>query len=262
MIETQGIHRTAIVDDSAVIGEDVSIGAYSVIGPNVQIGARTRIAPHVVVTGPTRIGEDNEIYQFASIGERPQDKKYHGEDSTLEIGDRNMIRESVTINRGTADGGGVTRVGNDNWIMAYCHIAHDCLVANNTIFSNSASLAGHVEVDDYAILGGFSLVHQFTRIGAHCFSGFGSVISKDVPPYVNVSGNPAAPHGLNAEGLKRRGFSVEQLSAIKKAYKLLYKSGLRLEEAVGQISELAGDDASVKVFADFLTADSKRSIIR
>jgi len=191
------IDPRAVVDPSARLAPGVSVGAYTIIGADVEIGAGTTVGSHVVIKGPTAIGEENRLYPFSSIGDDPQDKKYGGEQTRLEIGDRNVIREYCTINRGTEQGGGVTRIGNDNWIMAYVHIAHDCLIANHTIFANNASLAGHVRVDDYAVLGGFTLVHQFCAIGAHSFSGMGSTLSKDLPPYVRASGNPAVPRGLN-----------------------------------------------------------------
>jgi UDP-N-acetylglucosamine acyltransferase len=255
------IHSTAIVDPSAVIADDVTIGAYSVIGADVEIGANTWIGPHVVINGPTTIGCDNRIFQFASVGEMPQDLKYHGEATRLEIGDRNTIREFATIHRGTVDDNGITSVGNDNLLMAYIHIAHDCRIGNNVIMSNNASLAGHVHVGDFVILSGFTLVHQFCSIGEHAFTGMGSAVSKDVPPYLMVSGNPSAPHGLNKVGLKRRGFSDEQLRNLTKAYKALYREGLILEEAKKRINELAEKHDEVKCFAAFL-ANSQRGIIR
>lgn len=256
------IDPTAIIDPSARIAEGVEIGPYAIIGPDVVIGEGTRIGPHAVVRGPSRIGRNNRIFQFAVVGEEPQDKKFRGEASVLEMGDDNVVREFATLHRGTADGGGVTRLGDDNLIMAYCHIAHDCLVGSHTIFSNNASLAGHVSVGDHAILGGFTLVHQFCRIGEHAFSGFSSVISKDVPPCVRVSGHPAAAHGLNVEGLGRRGFGDEQISALRRAYRILYKSGLRLDEAKGRLDEYCAEQPLIMPFRDFVLADSKRSIIR
>lgn len=255
------IHSTAIVDPSAKIGSGVTIGAYSIIGADVEIGTNTWIGPHVVVKGPTRIGSDNKIHQFASIGEDPQDLKYDGEATLLEIGDRNRIREFVTINRGTVSGGGVTRIGNDNLLMAYIHIAHDCRVGNHVIFSNNASLAGHATVGDYVILSGFTLVHQFCAIGEHAFTAMGSSISKDVPPYLMISGSPAAPHGINKVGLKRRGFTEEQLRNLTRAYKALYRQGLSLDEAKLKITEMAENQEEVKCFADFL-GQTTRSIIR
>lgn len=255
------IHPTAIIDPGARLGEGVSVGPYSVIGPDVEVGDNTWIGPHVVVNGPTRIGRDNRIYQFASLGESPQDKKYAGEPTRLEIGDRNVIRESVTINRGTVGGGGVTRIGDDNWLMAYIHIAHDCHVGNKTIFSNNASLAGHVTIGDWVILSGFTLVHQFCSIGDHAFTGMGSAIAKDVPPYLMVSGNPGEPHGINSEGLKRRGFSPESIRNLRNAYKVLYRSGLSLEEAKAELKRLAEQQEELRIFTAFLDS-SRRSIIR
>ena len=249
------IDPRAVVDPSAKVADDVTIGPFSVIGSDVEIGAGTWIGSHVVISGPTRIGCDNKFYQFSSIGEVPQDKKYHGEQSALVIGDRNVVREFCTLNRGE------TRIGDDNWIMAYVHIAHDCIVGDNTIFANNASLAGHVTVGNHAILGGFTLIHQFTAVGAHSFTGMGSVISKDVPPYVMVAGNPAAPFGLNTEGLKRRGFSSEVRSAIKQAYKLLYRSSKTTEEALEAMAALAGEYQEVAVFAEFLN-NTQRGVIR
>lgn len=255
------IDTRAVIDSTARIGKDVTIGPYSIIGPQVEIGAGTWIGPHVVINGPTRIGKENRIFQFASIGEIPQDKKFHGEQSRLEIGDRNTIREFTTINRGTNDGGGVTRIGNDNWLMAYIHIAHDCIVGNHTIFSNSASLAGHVRIEDYVILGGFTLVHQFCAIGQHAFTGMGSAIGKDVLPFVLVNGNPAQPHGLNSEGLKRRNFSKESLQALRDAYKLIYRSGETLEEVKVILREMAAVHSEVGVMLTFLE-NSQRGILR
>lgn len=255
------IHPTAIIDPLARLGEGVSVGPYSVIGADVEIGPRTWIGPHVVINGPCRIGADNRIFQFASVGEIPQDKKYEGEASTLEIGDRNVIREGATLHRGTGAGGGVTRVGNDNWLMAYIHVAHDCIVGDHIIMANSASLAGHVTVGDYAILGGFTLVHQFCTVGAHSFSAMGSAITKDVPPYTMVAGNPADPHGLNSEGLKRRGFSGESQRALRQAYKLLYRCGLTVDQALVEMQELAAQHPEVAQFQDFVRR-SKRGIVR
>jgi UDP-N-acetylglucosamine acyltransferase len=231
------IHPTAIVDSQAQLDDSVEVGAYSVIGPNVCIGARTRIGPHVVIEGDTTIGCDNVFYQFSSIGGAPQDKKYGGERTRLEIGDRNLIREFCTFNLGTAQDAGVTRLGSDNWILAYVHLAHDCQVGNHTIFSNNASLAGHVHVGDWVIMSGFSAVHQFCKIGDHAFVGMNTSLTQDVPPYVLVSGNPAAPHGINIEGLKRRGFTREQIGALRDAYKTIYKSGMTLDQAKAAIVE-------------------------
>lgn len=255
------IHTTAIIDSKAELGSNVTVGPYTVIGPDVVIGDDCWIGPHVVINGPTTIGKENRIYQFASVGEVPQDLKYAGEPTCLQIGDRNVIREYVTINRGTVSGGGLTRVGDDNLLMAYIHIAHDCSVGNNTIFSNNASLAGHVTIGDRVILSGFTLVHQFCSVGDHAFTGMGSAISKDVPPYLMVTGNPGHPHGINSEGLKRRGFSPKSIRAIKKAYKLLYRSGLQLERAKQEIAAMAEEVDELKVFSRFLE-NAQRSIIR
>lgn len=255
------IDERAIIDPRSRLAEDVTVGAYSIIGPDVEIGAGTWIGPHVVINGPTRIGRDNKFYQFSSIGEIPQDKKYAGEPTLLEIGDRNVIREYVTLNRGTVQGGGVTRIGDDNWIMAYVHIAHDCHIGNRTIFANAASLAGHVTVGDMAILGGFTIVHQFCRIGAHSFCAMGSAVNRDVPPYVMVSGHMAEPHGINSEGLKRHGFSREAIQQIRRAYKLLYKSKLRLEEAMEQVKLLAEECPEVRLLASFVE-ETARGIVR
>ena len=255
------IHATALIDPAAELAEDVRVGPYSVIGPQVTIGRGTVIGPHVVLKGPTTIGEQNQLFQFASIGDAPQDKKYAGEPTKLVIGDRNTIREGCTINRGTVQDEGVTRVGNDNWIMAYVHIAHDCVVGNEVILANNASLAGHVHVDDQAILGGFSGVHQFCRIGAHSFIGGFSAITRDVPPYMMVSGVPPEPRGINLEGLRRRGFSPEQIRAMKEAYRLLYRAGLRLTEAREQIAALADEHPELRLIVDFIDR-SERSILR
>jgi UDP-N-acetylglucosamine acyltransferase len=255
------IHPTALVHPGARLGAEVNIGAYSIIGEHVEIGDHTHIGPHAVITGHTRIGRDNRIFQFVSLGEEPQDKKYAGEPTRLEIGDNNVIREFCTFNTGTAQDTGVTRIGSDNWIMAYVHVAHDCVIGDHTIFANNASLAGHVSVQDYAILGGFTGVHQFCRIGAHVITGIASVIRQDIPPYITVAGSPAAPHGINSEGLKRRGYSTEAVSAIKRAYKTLYKSGLGLNDAQAAIAAEAGQHPELQPLADFL-AISGRGIIR
>jgi len=255
------IHATAVIDAAAELAADVTIGPYSVIGPDVTIGAGTEIGPHVVINGPTRIGRENRIFQFASIGEAPQDKKYAGEPTWLEIGDRNTIREFVTLNRGTVQDEGVTRIGDDNWIMAYVHIAHDCRIGNQTIFANNASLAGHVSVDDYAILGGFTLVHQFCAIGAHSLTAFGAGISKDVPPYVTVGGSPARPHGLNMEGLRRRGFSKDVRKRLKDAYRVLYRENLSLQDAITRLQSAATDCDELQLLVDFLGKQT-RGIVR
>lgn len=234
------IHPTAIIDPTAELAPDVQVGAYSIIGAGVRIDEGSIIAPHVVIEGPTHIGKRNHIYSFASVGAAPQDKKYQHEPTRLVLGDDNTIRENVTLNRGTVQDRGETVIGSRNWIMAGVHIAHDCVVGNDTIFANAVALAGHVVVEDYAILGGYSLVHQFCRIGEHSFCGMGSVINQDVPTYVTVSGNLARPHGINSEGLKRRGFSTEQILLIKRAYRTLYRSSTPLESAI--LSMLAQDD--------------------
>lgn len=255
------IHPTALIDPAAELAEDVRVGPYSVIEANVTIGAGTDIGPHVVIKGTTRIGSQNRIFQFASIGEEPQDKKYAGEPTSLEIGDRNTIREFVTINRGTAQDDGVTRLGDDNWIMAYVHIAHDCRIGNETIFANNASLAGHVSVGDYAILGGFTLVHQFCSIGAYSLTAFGSGISKDVPPFVTVGGTPARAHGLNMEGLRRRGFPEESRKALRRAYRTLYRESLSLQDALAALRKQAASCAEVAALVEFLEQQS-RGIVR
>ena len=255
------IHPTAIVDPGACIGSNVSIGAYSIIGPHVEIGDNTWIGPHVVINGHTRIGRDNRIYQFSSLGEVPQDKKYGGEETRVEIGDRNTFREYFTCNVGTVQDVGVTRIGNDNWIMAYVHIAHDCQIGNHTTFANNATLAGHVSIGDWVTLGGFTGVHQFCHIGAHVMTAISSVIVQDVPPYLLAAGNSAQPYGINVEGLKRRGFNAESITALKRAYRTLYKSGLMLEEAKVKLIEDANKAPDVQLFVDFLE-QSKRGIIR
>lgn len=255
------IHPTAIVHPDARLGADVDIGPYSIIGEHVEIGAGTQVGPHVVITGHTRIGEGNRIFQFCSLGEAPQDKKYADEPTRLEIGDHNVIREFCTFNIGTAQDVGVTRLGNHNWIMAYVHLAHDCQVGNHTIFANNATLAGHVQIGDYAILGGFTGVHQFCRIGAHVITGIASVVRQDIPPFLTVAGNPLAPFGINSEGLKRRGYSAEALSALKRAYKTLYKSGLSLADAQAAISAEAETHAELVPLAEFL-ASTGRGIVR
>ena len=255
------IHPTALIDPQARLGANVSVGAFSIVGADVEIGDNTWIGPHVVIEGPTTIGRDNRIWQYASVGAAPQDKKFHGENSRLVIGDRNVIREFVTFNRGTADGGGVTRIGNDNWLMAYVHIAHDCIVGNHTIFANAASLAGHVTVDDWVILGGFTLVHQFCQIGAHAFTSMGSIINRDVPPYVTVAGSFAEPKGINSEGLRRRGYDTARIMAIKRAYKTLYKSGFTLAEARGDRARAADGAPDVRLMLDFIER-SQRSLVR
>lgn len=255
------IHPNALVDPSATIDEGVTVDAFAVIGPDVTIASGTRIGPHTVIRGPTTIGRDNRIFQFASVGEDPQDMKYEGEVTRLEIGDRNRIREFTTIHRGTTQDAGTTIIGSDNLLMAYTHVAHDCRIGDHVILANAASLGGHVRVDDWAILGGFSIVHQFCSLGCHCFAGMGSVISKDIPPFVTVSGHPAEPHGINSEGLRRRDFSQERIARIKRAYKTLYHSGLSLADAKTALQKQGEHDADIRTMGDFL-ASSERSVIR
>lgn len=256
------IHPSAIIHPGANIGDNVEIGPFTLIDENVTIGDDTRIGAHVVIKGPTTVGRQNTIFQFSSIGDDPQDKKYKGEqDSILTIGDRNTIREFCTINRGTGDGGGVTRIGNDNWIMAYVHIAHDCIVGDHNTFANNATLAGHVHIDDHVILGGFTGVHQFCSLGRHCFTAISSVVVKDIPPYILVSGNTAKPCGLNREGLKRYGMAQSDIDALRKAYRIVYQDGLLLKDAQEKLDELATGSAEVAIFADFIRSSS-RGIVR
>jgi UDP-N-acetylglucosamine acyltransferase len=255
------IHPLANIDPGAKLGKNVQIGAYSIIGADVEIGNGTWIGPHVVINGPTRIGSDNRIYQFCSLGEGPQHLGYKGEPTWLEIGDRNIIREYCTFNRGTVAGGGVTRMGNDNFIMAYCHVAHDCRIGQRTIFANGTSLAGHVHVEDQVIFGGFTMIHQFCHVGAHSMTGINTVTFKDIPPYLLVSGNTAIPHGLNIRGLKRRNFSEQAIESLRQAYKLLYKSGLRLSEATEKIAQVADSSPEARHFLDFIR-QSERGIVR
>ena len=251
----------AIVSPRAHLAADVSVGPFSVIGPEVVIGPGTVIGPHVVINGPTTIGADNRIFQFASLGDAPQDKKYHGEPTRLEIGDRNVFRENTTANRGTTHDRGVTRIGHDNLFMAYSHIAHDCMVGSNTVFANCAALGGHVEIGDWVILGGLTAVHQFTKVGAHAFLAGGAIVTRDVPPYVMVAGNPAEPHAVNSEGLKRRGFTPEQVRNIRNAYRTVYRSGLRLVEALEQLEVDAPERPEIALFCAFIRT-SGRSIVR
>jgi UDP-N-acetylglucosamine acyltransferase len=255
------IHPSAVVHPGARLGEGVSIGAFTVVDEHVEIGAGTSVGHHCVLTGHTRIGRDNRIFHFVSLGEAPQDKKYGGEPTRLEIGDANTIREFGTLNRGTAQDAGVTRLGSGNWIMAYVHLAHDCQVGDHTVFANNAQLAGHVHVGDYAILGGFTTVHQFCRIGAHSITGLSSVIVHDVPPYLTVAGNPSAPHGINAEGLRRRGFEASAIDGLRRAYRTLYKSGLTLDEARHALAAEAGTLPQLELWLDFLAIPG-RGIVR
>ena len=259
------IHPTALIAEGARLDPSVSVGPYAVIGANVTIGANTTIGAHCVIEGHTTLGQDNRVFQFASLGGAPQDKKYAGEPTRLVIGDRNTVREFCTFNTGTTQDDGVTRIGDDNWIMAYVHIAHDCVVGNQTILANNATLAGHVQIGDYAIIGGLTGLHQFTQVGAHVMAGFASHISQDVPPFMMVDGNPLAVRGLNLEGLRRRGFSPERLSAIKQMHRLLYRQGLTLDAARSAIAALPEQHpqaaADIAAMLDFLTT-SARGIAR
>jgi UDP-N-acetylglucosamine acyltransferase len=255
------IHPTAIVAPEAKLADGVTVGPYSIVGPQVTLGERTWIGPHVTIEGRVRIGRDNRIHQFSAIGGPPQDKKYAGEDTSVEIGDGNTIREYVTINRGTAGDAKVTRLGDDNWIMAYVHLAHDCQVGSHTIFANLSQLAGHVHVGDWAILGGATHAHQFVRIGAHSFTGIDTFLDRDLPPYVKAAGSRAQPYGINSEGLRRRGFSAGTIQAIKRAYRTLYRSGLGAEEARRELESQAAACPEVRTFVEFLDA-STRGIIR
>ena len=255
------IHPTAVVDPRAEIGANVTIGPYTVVDGDVQIGDGTTIGAHNVITGHTTLGRDNRIFHFCSIGEANQDKKYQGEPTLTRLGDRNTIREYVSINRGTVQGGGVTQLGDDNWIMAYSHIAHDCILGNQNVFANHATLAGHVVIGDWVTLGGFVGVHQFVRVGDHVMAGASSVVLQDVPPYVTIAGTPCAPHGINSRGLERRGFSPEAIAAIKRAYRTLYRSSLPLAEARAQIEQQALQEPQLKPMADFL-ASSTRGLLR
>ena len=255
------IHTQALVEPGAKLAADVEVGPWSLIGANVEIGEGTVVHSHVVITGHTRIGKNNEIYQFASVGEANQDKKYRGEPTRLDIGDNNVIRESCTIHRGTVQDKGITRIGNDNLLMAYVHVAHDCTVADHTILANMATLAGHVHVADYAILGGGTMVHQFSQIGQHSMCAGGSIVLKDVPAYVMAGGQPASPHGLNLEGLRRRGFARDALQALRQAYKTVYRQGLTLEQAFESLQEDAKSFAEVRAFVASIQSSS-RGIVR
>lgn len=255
------IHPTAIIAPGAQIDASVEIGPYAVIGEHVSIGAGTRVGPHTVIEGHTTIGRQNQIFQFASLGAAPQDKKYAGEPTRLEIGDNNTIREFCTFNVGTVQDGGLTRLGNDNWVMAYVHIAHDCIVGDHCILANNATLAGHISIGDHVFLGGLTAVHQFCTVGAHAMTAGGSIVVQDIPPYVTAAGNHAHPAGINSEGLRRRGFDAEQISRIKRAYKQIYRQGLSLEDAKAAITEAAADAPELALFVDFF-ARAKRGIIR
>lgn len=255
------IHEQSVVDPGADLADDVEIGPFCVIGAGVEIGPGTRVGPHTVIRGPTRIGRDNDIFSFSSIGEAPQDLKYNGEATWLVIGDRNTIREYVTLNRGTEDGGGVTRIGSDSLFMAYSHVAHDCTVGDRAIFANAASLAGHVTVGDWAILGGFTSVHQFVRIGEHSFTGLGTVVTRDIPPYVTAAGNHARPYGLNKNGLRRRGFEADAIRGLHRAYMTLVKRRSRDAGAREELDALAEKHPEVRRFVDFIDT-SDRGIIR
>jgi UDP-N-acetylglucosamine acyltransferase len=254
------IHASAIVSDKADLADDVEVGPYSIIGDNVKIGSGSRVASHVVINGPTVIGNDNHIYQFASVGDDPQDKKYADEPTTLTIGDRNTVREFCTISRGTTQDKGETIIGDDNWIMAYVHIAHDCVIGDKTIMANNATLAGHVHVGDWAIFGGFSGVHQFCHVGAHSFLGMYSGVNRDVPAYTTVSGTPAIPRGINSEGLKRRGFDADQIRNIKDAYRLVYRKNMKLNEAIEEIAARCATQPELELFLESLRSSDRGPI--
>lgn len=255
------IDARAIIDPSAVIADDVEVGPWSIVGPNVEIAAGTVIGPHVVIKGPTTIGKNNRIFQFASVGEDCQDKKYAGEPTTLVIGDNNVIREGVTLHRGTIQDNGETIIGSHNLFMANAHVAHDCVIGDNIIMANNVAVAGHVHVGDWAILGGFTAVHQFCHIGSHVMCGAGTVVLKDVPDYVMTTGNPAKPHGINAEGLKRRGYSVDALRELRRAYKVIYRQKLTVEQALNELQKMALTTPEVTPLISFLK-NSPRGIIR
>ncbi len=255
------IDPRAVISPQAQIAPDVQVGPFSIIGAEVVIGAGTWIGPHVVINGPTRIGKDNKVYQFASLGDAPQDKKYQGEPTRLEIGDRNIFRESVTVNRGTVHDKGVTHIGNDNLLMAYSHVAHDCHLGDQIVMANCATLGGHVEVGDWVTMGGLSAVHQHTKIGAHCFLAHNAAVTRDVPPYIMAVGRPAVPHSVNAVGLQRRGFTAEQILNIRRAYRILYRSGLKLQEALEQLEKAALTQPEIEFFVEFIKRSS-RSIVR
>jgi UDP-N-acetylglucosamine acyltransferase len=256
-----GIDPRAIVSPRAELAADVVVGAYSVIGEGVKIGAGSWVGPHVVITGNTTLGAGNKVYQFASIGDAPQDLKYAGEPTRLEIGDRNVFREFTSMNRGTAQGGGVTTIGSDNLFMSYTHVAHDCHVGNKVVMANYATLGGHVHLGDWVIMGGYSGIHQFTKVGAHAFLGNNAAVTRDVPPYLMVVGTPAVPHSINSEGLKRRGFSPEQIRNLKNAYRVLYRSDLKLADALTELNKRVATQPELKAFVDFI-GESTRSLVR
>jgi UDP-N-acetylglucosamine acyltransferase len=258
---TASIHPTAVIAPDAVLADDVEVGPYSVIGPGVEIGTGTRIGPHVVVHGPTRVGAHNRIFQFASIGDAPQDKKYRDEPTRLEIGDHNVVRECVTLNRGTTKDAGVTRIGNDNLFMACSHVAHDCVIGDHCVFANNVALGGHVHIGDWVIMAGYSGVHQFGKVGAHAFVANNAAVTRDVPPYVVAVGQPATAHSINAEGLKRRGFTPEQIRNLRNAFRVLYRSGLKLADAKRELEALAAEQPEVAALVEFLS-QSTRSIVR
>jgi UDP-N-acetylglucosamine acyltransferase len=255
------IDSRAVISPRAQLAEDVQVGPFSVIGADVVIGPRTWIGPHAVINGPTRIGADNKIFQFASLGDAPQDKKYNGEPTRLEIGDRNVFRESVTVNRGTTHDKGVTHIGNDNLLMAYSHVAHDCHLGDQIVMANCATLGGHVEVGDWVTLGGLSAVHQHTKVGAYCFIAHNAAVTRDVPPYVMAVGRPAVPHSVNSVGLQRRGFTAAQILNIRRAYRLLYRSGLKLKAAMEELEKTAATQPEIVPFVEFIKRSS-RSIVR
>jgi UDP-N-acetylglucosamine acyltransferase len=255
------IHATAIIDPSAVISADVEIGPYSIVGADVELGAGTKLESHVVVKGPTIIGYNNHIFQFSSVGEACQDMKYNGEPTRLEIGDNNVIREGCTLHRGTIQDAGVTKIGSHNLLMANVHVAHDCVLDDHIVVANNVALAGHVHVGDYAILGGFTAVHQFCHIGTHCMTGAGSVVLKDIPAFVMANGNSVSPHGMNTEGLKRRGFSGETIKVLRQAYKIIFRQGLTLDAAIERLQEMSTDGDELSVLIASLK-NSSRGIIR
>ena len=255
------IAATAIVSPKAELAADVTVGAYAVIGDNVQIGAGTWVGPHAVINGPTTLGAANRVFQFASIGDAPQDLKYKGEPTRLEIGDRNVFREFTTMNRGTVQGGGITTIGSDNLFMAYTHVAHDCHVGNRCVMANYATLGGHAELGDWVIMGGYSGIHQFTKVGAHAFLGNNAAVTRDVPPYIMAVGSPAVPHSINSEGLKRRGFTPEQIRNLKNAYRVLYRSDLKLADAVEELKSRVSTQPELRIFVDFI-GESTRSLVR